>query len=174
MYVLLCTPHQCPASPVCCKFAHWSRFCYIQCIVNFDHEPEFNGSSWMKRAYKDVLIFGKISFEGIFCKANSKLSQSTIFEVIGLPHYLKDIFNEFVLWKYSISWVWKIASYLFWLVIIFNLFCFCFDFALCAKIWRWLHVSVWAYSISWGWKIASYLLIACNDLNDDERSVQSI
>ena len=40
----------------------------------------------MKRAYKDVLIFGTISFEGIFCKANSKLSQSTIFEVIGLPH----------------------------------------------------------------------------------------
>ena len=47
----------------------------------------------MKRAYKDVLIFGTISFEGTFSKANSKLSQ--------ISHYLKDSFNEFVLWNYT-------------------------------------------------------------------------
>ena len=40
----------------------------------------------MKRAYKDVLIFGTISFEGIFCKANSKLSQ--------ISHYLTAVFFE--------------------------------------------------------------------------------
>ena len=42
----------------------------------------------MKRSNKDVLIFGTISFEGIFCKANSKLSQISRL-------YLKDIFNDF-------------------------------------------------------------------------------
>ena len=36
-----------------------------------------------------TVIFGKISFEGTFCNANSKSSQ--------ISHYFKDILDEFVL-----------------------------------------------------------------------------